>query len=140
MAQLVKHLTLAQVMISWFVSSSPTLGSVWTAQSLEPASDSVSPFLSVPPLFAFCLCLSLSLLTNKQTLIFFLKIPWVEDRIENRRRAKAEAWGLTGSPGWWLQPGQGADMTDVKCKRKKGAWGEAEVFGISNTKGADTIN
>ena len=42
MALLVKRLTSAQVMISWFVSSSPMSGSVLTAQSLEPASDSVS--------------------------------------------------------------------------------------------------
>ena len=46
MAQLVERLTLAQVMISQSVSSSPASGSVLTAQSLEPASDSVSaPFL-----------------------------------------------------------------------------------------------
>ena len=44
-AQLVEHPTSAQVMISWFVSSSPALGSVQTAWSLEPASDSVSPSL-----------------------------------------------------------------------------------------------
>ena len=48
-AQSVKHLTLAKVMISQFVGSSPTLGSVLMAQSLEPPSDSVSllflPFL-----------------------------------------------------------------------------------------------
>ena len=42
-AELVKHLTSAQVMILRFVSSSPTSGSVLTAQNLEPASDSVSP-------------------------------------------------------------------------------------------------
>ena len=41
-AQSVEHPTLAQVMISWFVGSSPELGSVLTAQSLEPASDTVS--------------------------------------------------------------------------------------------------
>ena len=46
--QLVKHLTSAQVMITLFVSSSPTSGSVWTAQSLDPAADSVSPSLSLP--------------------------------------------------------------------------------------------
>ena len=40
----------AQVMISRFVGSSPTSGSVPTARSLEPASDSVSPSLSAPPL------------------------------------------------------------------------------------------
>ena len=38
----VKPLTSAQVMISQFVNSSPMLGSVLTAQSLEPASDPVS--------------------------------------------------------------------------------------------------
>ena len=36
-------------MISQFMSSSPTLGSVLTAWSLEPISDSVSPTLSDPP-------------------------------------------------------------------------------------------
>ena len=46
-AQSVKRLTSAQVMILWSVSSSPALGSVLTAQSLEPASDSVSPSLSL---------------------------------------------------------------------------------------------
>ena len=44
----VKRPTLAQVMISQFVGSSPASGSVLTAQSLEPASDSVSPSLSLP--------------------------------------------------------------------------------------------
>ena len=39
--------TSAQVMISRFVSSSPESGSVLTAQSLEPASDSVSPSLAL---------------------------------------------------------------------------------------------
>ena len=49
MARLVEHLTSAQVMISLFVGSSPTSGSGLTARSLGPASDSVSPSLSVPP-------------------------------------------------------------------------------------------
>ena len=47
MAQSVKHLTLAQVSISRIVSLSPESGSVLTAQSLEPASDAVSPCLSL---------------------------------------------------------------------------------------------
>ena len=67
-AQSVKHLTLAQVMISQFVGSNPTLGSVLTAQSLEPASDSVSLSLSASPplMLAHALSLSLSLsLKNK---------------------------------------------------------------------------
>ena len=45
----VKGPTSAQVMISRFVGSSPTSGSVVTARSLETASDSVSPSLSAPP-------------------------------------------------------------------------------------------
>ena len=57
-AQLVKSLTSAQVMISQSVSSSPASGSVLTAQSLEPALDSASPSLSAPPLIMVCLCLS----------------------------------------------------------------------------------
>ena len=61
MAQLVKHPTLAQVVISQFVNSSPVLGSVLMARSLEPASDSVSPLLSAPPPLALCLSLSLPL-------------------------------------------------------------------------------
>ena len=44
-AQWVGHPTLAQVMISRSVSSSPVSGSVLTAQSLEPVSGSVSPYL-----------------------------------------------------------------------------------------------
>ena len=48
-AQSVKLPTSAQVMISWFVSSSPALGFVVTAQSPEPAqilSPSLCPFPS----------------------------------------------------------------------------------------------
>ena len=48
----------AQVMISQFVSSSPVSGSVLTAQSLEPASDSVSPSLSGPLLLMLYLPVS----------------------------------------------------------------------------------
>ena len=60
MAQLVKHPTLAQVMTSWLVSLSPTLGSVLTAQNLEPASDSVPLSHSAPPplMLSLSLCLS----------------------------------------------------------------------------------
>ena len=42
-------------MISQFVGLSPALGSVLMAQSLEPASDSVSPSLSAPPPLMLCL-------------------------------------------------------------------------------------
>ena len=58
-AQSVKRPTSAQVMISRFVGLSPASGSVLTAQSLEPASDSVSPSLSAPPVLTLCLFLSL---------------------------------------------------------------------------------
>ena len=54
-AQLVRLLTWTRVMISQLRSLSPMSGSVLTARSLEPASDSVSPFLSAPPLLMLCL-------------------------------------------------------------------------------------
>ena len=47
-----------QVTILRSVSSSPASGSGLMAQSLEPASDSVSPSLSAPPLLMLCLSLS----------------------------------------------------------------------------------
>ena len=66
-AQSVKCHNSAQVMILPFVSLSPASGSVWTAQSLEPASDSVSPSLSLPLPHSRSVSVSLSL-KNKQTL------------------------------------------------------------------------
>ena len=48
-AQLVKRLISAQVMILKLLGSSPPSGSALTAQSLQPASDSVSHSLSAPP-------------------------------------------------------------------------------------------
>ena len=54
------------VWISWFMSSSPESGSVLTAQSLEPASDSVSPSLSAPPLPTLSLSLKNKHLKKKQ--------------------------------------------------------------------------
>ena len=65
MAPSVKCPALAQVIISQFMGLSPVLGSVLTAQSLEPALDSVSPSLSLCPsstcAHARSLSLSLSL-------------------------------------------------------------------------------
>ena len=60
-AQWIERPTSAQVMISQVVGSSPVLGSVLSAQSLEPASDSVSPSLCPSP--AHTLSLSVK---NKQ--------------------------------------------------------------------------
>ena len=77
-AQSVKRLTLAQVMISRIMSSSPTSGSVLTAPSLESASDSVS--LSLCPSLARALSLSLSLsrmnkILKKNSMMPTLAIP-----------------------------------------------------------------
>ena len=73
MAQPVGHPTSAQVRILWLVSSGPVWGSVPTAQSLEPASDSVPPSLSAPThSISVCLsvCLSLSLKNNIKKIFF----------------------------------------------------------------------
>ena len=51
-AQSVKHPASTQVMISRFVSSILVSSSMLTAQSLEPASDSVSLFLCPSPAHA----------------------------------------------------------------------------------------
>ena len=67
-AQLVKWPTLAQVTILQFTGSSPSSGSVLTAQSLEPALDSVSPYSSGPP------PLTLSLSNKHLKKIFLMKI------------------------------------------------------------------
>ena len=56
MAQSVKRLTSGHDFK--FVSSSPSSGSVLTAWSLEPASDSLFPSVSAPALLALCMCLS----------------------------------------------------------------------------------
>ena len=63
-AQSVKCPTLAQVMISWLVGSGHASGFVLTAQSLELASDSVSPSLSAP--YPPCSTLSLSRINIKK--------------------------------------------------------------------------
>ena len=68
MAQSLERLTLTQAMISRPMGSSPASGSMLTAQSLEPASDSVSLFLCPSP--AHSLPLSL-LKINKNIKTFF---------------------------------------------------------------------
>ena len=77
MAQLVERLTSAQVMISQFVSSR------LCAESLEPASDSVSPSLSAPPLFVLCLYLSKMNKHKKKSMVLksepqahYYKVQW----------------------------------------------------------------
>ena len=66
MAPSFKRPTSAQVMILWFVGSSPTSGSVLTAQCLKPASGSVSLSLSFCPSPTRSLVLSLSTINNKK--------------------------------------------------------------------------
>ena len=98
MAQLAKHPTSAQVMISQFMGSSPASGSVLTAQSLEPALDSLSPSLSAPPQLALCLSLSLSLSKIKidiekklktiqqlQNTFFFSVRMWMDIMLEQKK-------------------------------------------------------
>ena len=65
-AQVVKEPTSAQVMMSRFMSLSPTLGSALTARSLEPASDSVSPSLLLPCTCSVSVSQKQTLKTNKQ--------------------------------------------------------------------------
>ena len=65
MAQSAKRPNLTQVTITRFVGSSPISGSVLTAQSLEPVSDSVSLSLCSSPAHALSLSLSFSLSLSK---------------------------------------------------------------------------
>ena len=64
---IVEHLTSAQVMISRFMGSSPTFSSVLTAQSMQPASDSVSPSLSAPPPLVCALSLKMNIPKRKES-------------------------------------------------------------------------
>ena len=89
-AQLVECPTSAPVIILQFMSSSPTLGSVLTAQSLEPALDSVSPSLPLP-----CSCsvsLPLSKINKHLKKFKTIKIK-INDRTEqNKHKLKRGVW------------------------------------------------
>ena len=78
MAQSVKRPTSAQVMILWFMGSSPVWGSVLTAQSLELL-QIFSPSLSLcpSPIHALSLFPSLSKI-NKHLKKIFLMFPLIE--------------------------------------------------------------
>ena len=80
-------LTSAWVMISRFVGLSPTSGSVLTAQSLEPASDSVSPSLPAPPLLAVCFSLS--------------KINKCKKRKKKKEKKVFKVLSLFSQSRWW---------------------------------------
>ena len=78
-------------MILQFVGSSPVSGSVLTVQSLEPASDSVSPPLSLPsPLLTLCVSLSLN---NKYMLKNYKK-----NKIKTPPNTRMQAMRLTQFP------------------------------------------
>ena len=91
-AQSVQCPTSAQVMISRFMSSSPLSGSVLTAQSLDPASDPVSPSLSAspPPM----LSLPLSKINIKKR----KRRRWTFCTLGGRRYQKAGRYG--SNPGY----------------------------------------
>ena len=95
MAQSVKRPTSAQVTISWSVGSSPASGSVLTAWSLEPASDSVSPSLSALPPLVLALSLSLSKI-NKHLKHFFKKF---NVYLFLRQRETEHEWGRAEREG-----------------------------------------
>ena len=101
MAQSTGPPTSAQVMISWFMGLSRASGSGLTAQSLEPASDSVSPPLSASPPFMLCLCLCLCLsLKNKHW------GAWVAQSVERPTSAQAMISRFMGS-----SPASGSVLT-----------------------------
>ena len=101
MAQSVRHPTLAQVMISQFVGSSPASGSVLRAQGLEPASDSVSPSLSLYPSPPCALSLSK---INIKIFVLFKKTPKLQ-------LLKCESLGLLGGLICWASDfGSGCDL------------------------------
>ena len=81
MAQSVEHPTLAQVMISWFVSSSPASGFVLTPESLELLQILCLP-LSLP---LPCSCSVSLCLKNKQNIKKKLSSPLI-----------ANSWGRLG--------------------------------------------
>ena len=96
MAQSVKHPISVSVMISRFVGSSPTLGSMLTAQSLELAWDSVCPSLSLPLPHSHSICLS----------IINIRAAWVAQLVERPTSAQVMISQLVG-----LSPASGSVLT-----------------------------
>ena len=104
MSPSIKCLTLDQVMISRSVGLNPLLGSVLTAQSLEPVSDPVSPSLSASPLLPFSLSLSLFLsqkisIKKKKRKMFFSHTISIFRSVLDFKRG-----GLWPSGPWPLHP------------------------------------
>ena len=105
MAQSVKRLTSAQVMISQFLSSNRTSGSGLTAQSLDPASHSVSFSLSLSALPLPFLSLSLSKINSKRHYLFNAvssSMPCLTLQVSVRQEQKQEPYDMVLSyqPYW----------------------------------------
>ena len=98
--------TSAQVTISQSVSSGPTSGSVLTAQSLEPASRSVSPSLSAPPLLTLCLSVTQKLINiTKKNLKIQDGFQWlVKGSIQGPKITKALGKWPAGARRHWVLP------------------------------------
>ena len=100
---MVNRPTSAQVTISWLTSASPASGSVPTAQSLDPASDSVYPSLSTPSHLY-----SVSLSKIIKTLNFFFK-EIDEKSLEGQQGVCKHSvrWHLADYVAWWAWGLQG---------------------------------
>ena len=105
MAQSVERPTLAQVMISRSVSSSPASGSVLTVQSLEPASDSVSPSLCTSPTHAPSLSLSVSLSKINKLKKIVLMFIFERERERQTDRQNTSRGGAEGDRDTELEAG-----------------------------------
>ena len=79
----------------------PCWGSVWTAQSLEPVSDSVSAFLSAPPLLSLCPSLSLKKINVKKILKQNL-IPFIELCLLTTHMSIWLTFGGLNVPQWYI--------------------------------------
>ena len=86
----VQLLILAQVMISQFMSLSPTLGSVLT----EPGWDFLPPFLSAPSLLTCSLSLKIKKQTNKKT-ICLINTGCIVLKPTKRRENRGRWWKLS---------------------------------------------
>ena len=111
-AQLVKCLTSAQVMTSQFVSSRPVSGPVLPAQSLEPASDSVSPSSVVPPPLAPCVSLSIINRHFKKLQIREVKVSYTSSPISFAGfHAPTMSWPVAGT--LMVEPTESEDKKEL---------------------------
>ena len=123
MAQSVGRPTSAQVMISPSVGSRPASGSVLTAQSLEPVSDSVSPSLSLCPSPVHALSLSVSKINVKKKLkLKYNTFRRYEKTLSFKTPSPAPSpcglflkWKHFGAPGWLSRLGVRLRLRSQSC-------------------------